>query len=372
MANDLIVKDNRLIEAKYSLNKTQIKFIAYMASCIDKDDMDFFTYEMKLNTMLEVLEIERKNWKWLGRQLKELQTRLIAIQDDDDGMEYVALISYFKINTKSDSVEYRFDKAMKPFLLQLKTNFTKLSLEKILDFDSSYTIRLYEIIEQRAALLKKYKNEKLINFEIELKELKEMLVGEYNPKEDKIEIKKSYRLYSNFKQKVLEVAQKELKEKGDYYFEYEAIKESRKITSIKFTIITNKEKIKIDFKEKKKKNLLNGKEKQLAQEQIRRIIERSKGIREPLKYEQALFTKYLKGDLNYDKDLQQIKDHLDREELENILKQYKGIVEEEKQDKKLEAYKSRVEKFKENLKKDKEPITKLYTPKSIEDKEAAE
>jgi plasmid replication initiation protein len=321
MANDLIVKDNRLIEAKYSLSKTQIKFIAYMANCIDKDDTDFFTYKTKLNTILDVLEIERKNWKWLGRQLKELQTKLISIQDDNDGMEYVSLISYFKINTKDDTVEYRFDKAMKPFLLQLQKNFTKLSLEKILNFDSSYTIRLYEIIEQKAALLKKYNNKKLINFEIELDELKEILVGEYNPKTDKIEIKKSYSFFGSFKQKVLDVAYTELKLKGDYYFEYKPIKTGRKITSILFTIMTNKEKIKTDFKEKKKKTLLNGKEKQVALEQIRRIIERSKDIREPLKYEQALFAKYLKGNLKYDKDLQQIKDHLDREELAKMMKQ---------------------------------------------------
>jgi len=366
MANDLIVKDNRLIEAKYSLSKTQIKFIAYMASRIDKDDMDFFTYEMKLNTMLEVLEIERKNWKWLGRQLKELQTKLIAIQDDDEVMEYVALISYFKINTKGDTVEYRFDKAMKPFLLQLQNNFTKLSLEKILNFDSSYTIRLYEIIEQRAALLKKYKNEKLINFEIELDELKEMLVGEYNPKTDKIEIKKSYSLFGSFKQKVLDAAHSELKLKGDYYFEYEPIKTGRKITSIKFTIMTNKEKIKTDFREKKKNNLMNGKEKQVALEQIRRIIERSKGIREPLKYEQALFTKYLKGDLNYDKDLQQIKDHLDREELTNIMKKYKGIEKAEEQEKKIQDRQERVKRFKENLKNDNE-VTKLYIPDTVKE-----
>ena len=353
MANDLIVKDNRLIEAKYSLNKTQIKFIAYMASRIDKDDIDFFTYEIKLNKMLEILEIERKNWKWLGRQLKELQTKLIAIQNDNKGMEYVALISYFNIDTEGNTVKYRFDKAMKPFLLQLQKNFTKLSLEKILNFDSSYTIRLYEIIEQRAALLKKYKNEKLINFEIELDELKEMLVGEYNTKTDKIEIKKSYSLYGSFKQKVLDVAHAELKAKGNYYFEYEPVKTSRKITSIIFKIMTNKEKIKTDFKKKKKKNLLNGKEKQIALEQIRRIIERSKGIRDPLKYEQALFTKYLKGDLNYDKDLQQIKDSMDREELTNIIKQYKDIIEAEEQDKKIEDRKARVEKFKANLKNDK-------------------
>ena len=57
--------------------------------------------------------------------------------------------------------------------------------------------------------------------------------------------------------------------------------------------------------------------------------------------------------MNYDKDLQQIKDHMDREELTNIMKQYKGIAEAEEQDRKIEDRKERVEKFKANLKKDK-------------------
>jgi len=58
MANDLIVKDNRLIQAKYNLTKTQIKFIAFMASSIKKDDIVFFTYSIKLNEILEKLDID--------------------------------------------------------------------------------------------------------------------------------------------------------------------------------------------------------------------------------------------------------------------------------------------------------------------------
>jgi plasmid replication initiation protein len=349
MANDLIVKDNRLVNAKYNLTKTQAKFIAFMASKIDKDDMDFFTYSMKLNDMLGMLDIERKHWKRLGRSLKELQTKLIAIQDDDEVMEYVSLISYFKITSNNDLVEYRFDKAMKSFLIQLKTNFTKLSLEKIMNFNSNYTIRMYEILEQKAAILKKYKNEKLVTFEVDLQELKEILVGEYNVKTDKVEIKKAYHLYSNFKQKVLDVAYEELKTKGESYFEYEPIKTGRSITSINFTIMTNKEKVKSDFREKKKQNLLNGKEKQIAQEQIRRIIERKTDIKDPRKFEQALFKKYLAGDLGYDKDLKLIKDELDRNELESMLKQYKGIQEQEEMDKKIEARQESIRKLKEKI-----------------------
>ena len=350
MANDLIVKDNRLITAKYNFSKTQVKFIAFMASRIDKDDIDFFTYEMPLNDMLNILGIESSNIKHLDNTLTDLMTKIVVIQEDEEFIEKSVIVSYFKIDKRKNMVIYRFDKAMKPFLLQLQSNFTKLSLEKILNFVSSYTIRMYEIIEQRASILKKYKNEKLVTFEMDLQELKEVLVGEYNTKKGRIEIKKSYERYNNFKMKILDVAYKELKEKGDYYFEYEPIKTGRSVTSINFTIKTNKQKIKDDFKKRKRTHLLNGKEKQLAQEQIRRIVERTKTIKDPIKFEQALFKKYLAGTLNYDKDLQLIKETLDRTEIENILKEFDTAKKSQEQEDKIQERKKRIEKFKEGLK----------------------
>jgi len=322
MANDLIVKDNRLIQAKYNLTKTQIKFIAFMASSIKKNDIDFFTYSIKLNNILEKLDIDRSNWKQLGRTLQDLLTKVILIQNSDDTMEAISFLSYFKITVKDDLVEYRFDKAMKPFLLQLKSNFTKLSLEKIMNFNSQYSIRMYEIIEQKSNISRSYKNKDLMSFEINLQEIKEILTGEYNIKLGEVVIKKSYQSYGNFKKRVLDFAYKELKEKGDYYFEYEPIKTGRTYTSIKFTILKNGEKIKKDFADKKRTMLLSGKEKNLAMEQIRRIIER-KGdtIRDKLKYEQKLFQLYLRGELKYDKDLEDIRKELEKKELSELLNQ---------------------------------------------------
>ncbi len=50
----------------------------------------------------------------------------------------------------------------------------------------------------------------------------------FNPYTEKLEIPKSYQVFSNFKKRVLNPAYKELKEKGDYYFEYELIKTEKK------------------------------------------------------------------------------------------------------------------------------------------------
>jgi plasmid replication initiation protein len=247
-------------------------------------------------------------------------TKSIVLEESEFSIKETTFLSYFHIDKKQDLIEVEFHKSLKPFLLQLNRRFTKLSLAKILNFNSQYSIRMYEILESKVNIYDKYKNRNLLEFEYKLDELKEILSGEYNNKTEQIEIPKSYNLFANFKLKVIHVAYKELKEKGEYYFEYELIKTGRAYTNIRFTIFKNGEKIKKDFIENRRTMLLSGKEKNLAMEQIRRIIER-KGdtIKDKLKYEQKLFQLYLKGELKYDKDLEFIRKEMEEKELSELL-----------------------------------------------------
>jgi len=320
MSQDLIVKDNRLITAKYHLTTTQIKFISFLSTKIQKDDKSFFTYTFNVNEILKVLDIERTNYKLLRVSLRQLMTKYIVIEDNEYIISETTFLSHFQIDKKADTIEIKFDNSLRPFLLELSERFTKLSLSKILQFNSQYTIRMYEIIESRVNIFEKYKNKKLLEFEYKIEEIKEILLGDYNGKDEELKIPKAYQKYNNFKRKVLDIAFKELKDKGDYYFEYQPIKTSRSYTSIKFTIFKNGEKIKKDFHEKKKQILQNSTTKALAQEQIRRIIERKKDtIKDKLKYEQKLFQLYLKGELKFDKDLEAIRQELENKEIRELL-----------------------------------------------------
>jgi plasmid replication initiation protein len=127
-------------------------------------------------------------------------------------------------------------------------------------------------------------------------------------------------MYKNFKNKVLEVAKNELKAKFDIYFEYEEKKVNRAVKSLKITILKNGDKIKKDYADLKKKELQSStKHKQIAQEQIKRLMNRNKDkIKDPLKYEQKLTQKYLQGTLNFDKDLQGINQELDKRIFDSI------------------------------------------------------
>ena len=311
-SKDLIYKSNNLVNSKYNITLIQARFIAFMSSLINAYDKDCFTYTVRVPVILDFLKIDRKNINRLSDSLKQLLTTMICLQNDENVEEYTTFLSHFKLDKKNDLLEFSFHSSLKIHYLQLKNNFTKLKLEQYNKFESVYTLRFYEWLEYNQSLYERYKNPKYSCFEISVDELVDKFTSSYNHKKRDFEVPSSYKLYKDFKKRVLEVAKNELKSKFDIFFEYEEIKVNRAVKSLKITIYKNSERIINNFKENKKKNLESStKHKQIAQEQIKRSMGRAENIKDPLKYEQKLYQKYLQGTLNFDKDLQEINKELD-------------------------------------------------------------
>jgi len=318
-SKDLIYKSNNLINSKYNITLIQARFLAFVSSLINAYDDDFFTYSIRVQTILKFLEIDRKNLNWLSESLKQLLTTMICLENSEKVEEYTTFLSHFRLDKANDILEFSFHSSLKPHYLQLKNNFTKLKLEQYNKFESVYTLRFYEWLEYNISLYDTYKNSKYSTIEITLDELLEKFTSSYNHKKKKFEIPGSYKIYNRFKEKVLEVAKNELKAKSDIYFEYEEIKVNRAVKSLVITITKNGERIKKDFTDLKKKNLQSStKHRQIAQEQIKRILTRTKNIKDRLKYEQKLYQKYLQGTLNFDSDLQEINKELDKKIFDSI------------------------------------------------------
>jgi plasmid replication initiation protein len=238
-SNMLAKKDNGLIDGKYAMTLHQAQFISFMISLVKVEDEDFKVYEMPLNELLQVMNVDRKNWRQLSRTLTQLMTKIVITKDDEDGISKTTLLSSFHVNNKDDIVTFKFDSDMKPLLLNLKNKFTQIDLKDIFKFKSVYTIKFYEIIKREFDIHKYYNKHDLPIFSYELEELKEIMVGDYNPKKDKVEYPASYKLYNRFKEKILLSAQKELKEKCKYYFEFEEKKLGRKVNKLTFFIKQN-------------------------------------------------------------------------------------------------------------------------------------
>jgi len=233
-----IRKDFALINARYSLTTIEHNLLLKILSLIKLDDEDFMTYQIAVGQI-----IEDNNHTQLKNACRKMMTRVLEIPLSDNKKNFQLFNWFSTIRYIDGIIEVRIDKDLKPLLLQLKSNFKAYEIKYVLSMKSEYSKRIYELCKQY---------EKLRTRKIELKELQEML-----------QVPKSYiSKYINFKQKVLEVAEKEINKYSDIKISFNPIKRSRAVFWIEFTIEKNEKNIiereafenKIIFNEVKHKN----------------------------------------------------------------------------------------------------------------------
>jgi plasmid replication initiation protein len=221
--NYLITKSNYFImNCSYDLSLEEQKLILTLASMVQPEDEDFKTYRFRIADFMELLGVENKSkYTEIPKMTKELMKKVFEIQEGNKLIQ-TAWLNGAVYEKGSGEVELTFSSYLKPYMLKLNTMFTQYKLANILSMKSKYSPRIYEILK-----CNEFKKQGYI--EIEVEDLRKLIRAE-----------NVYPLYANFKQKLLIVTQKELREKTDISFDFEEIKTGRKITSIKFYIKPNK------------------------------------------------------------------------------------------------------------------------------------
>lgn len=219
--NYIVKKSNTLIYASYDLSLQEQKIVLSIASTVSPDDDDFKEYEFKIKDFNDLVEIKNKNsYTELKQSTKNLMRKPFEIKEEGKTIQ----VNWFSSITYKDGeglIIFKFDSALKPYMLHLKELFTSYKLGNVLSLKSKYSIRLYEIMKSY-----EFRNE----WVIDLEEFKS-LVGASE---------KSYSVYQNVKNKIIIQAQKELAEKTDIRFDFEEIKKGRKVGTLKFKIRKNK------------------------------------------------------------------------------------------------------------------------------------
>lgn len=213
---NLVTKSNLLIEANYRLGLVEQKIILCVASNIQPHDSDFKTYTFPIKEFHKLIGLKGSpKYTELRKITKELMRKVFEVRVNNKVVQ-VAWLSYVSYNEQEGTIDVRFDPFLRPFLLELKKNFTSYRLENVVKLKSSYAIRLYE-------LLKQY--EKIRERMFTLDDLRNILGA------DDI-----YPAYGNFKQRILVPAQNELKDKTDIQFDIAEYKTGRKVDRVKFII----------------------------------------------------------------------------------------------------------------------------------------
>lgn len=215
----IIKKSNSMIQkSKGKLSLQEQKIILYTISKIKKTDDVFEEYEFDLKNFCRVCGIEEhgQNYQNLKESIENLSNKSFWIQQGNEKI-LCHWVNKAWINEQETTIRIRLDDTLKPYLLQLKSNFTIYELENVLCMKSKYSVRLYEI-------LKSYLN--LKEYEIDIKELKELLGIE----------KKQYSVYKDFRVRVIDKAIEEINRYTDININYKAIRKNRKIERLYFSI----------------------------------------------------------------------------------------------------------------------------------------
>lgn len=225
LRKNTVIKANELIQkSRFSLSLQQQKVVLYLISQITPFDEDFKLYEFSIGEFCKVCGIDYtngKNYIDLKNAIKEIADKSIWIRLENGKQTLVRWIEKPYIDDNSGIIQIKLDADMKPYLLQLKENFTQYELLWTLNFRSKYTIRLYELVKSIH-----YHELEAYSREFELEELRRMLGAE------------TYKTYQTFKTRVLEPSIEEVNSFSDKNVSYEPIKRGRAVVKIRLSIST--------------------------------------------------------------------------------------------------------------------------------------
>ena len=233
-----VTQSNPLIEATYprsiqrkdgkmeldnKMTTQAHKVSRLIVSLIHPEDKDLRLYRIDIDTLKSYLGYKDNfpNGRFY-QDLKDIAHRLnkqpIEIRPEPKRILTAYFISSFEINYKTGEVIFEISGQLKPFLMELKKNFTSFDLENIPRLSSGYSIRLYELLSQYKSIGKRTFHD--------LDHLQLMIGSNYDK-------------YSHFKARVLEPTRKDITKNTNITFEYKELKSGKKITGLTFFITDN-------------------------------------------------------------------------------------------------------------------------------------
>ena len=260
--NDL-KKSNLLIGAKYKATLSELK-ITYaglyaLQSGEYEDTPDGLIVRFNGAQLKTLLNVKGNHiYDVLDDVAKSMTNRNMGWSDPETKtFDYMAIVT--RARYENSALSIHFNKGMKEYLLDLKSDFTTLNKITMMSFSSTYSFRLYELLKKQCFYPKMYKGERTNLFTItiglsELKfdmgvanadavEVKTSLMGVKNPDYDKAltrsrEKIKSYAVWNNFKNRCLEKTIDEINAISDIFVKYEPIRKGRggKVCAVEFTI----------------------------------------------------------------------------------------------------------------------------------------
>lgn len=224
----LIYQSNVITSARYDFHAAQLDVFFMLLAMIEKGDSPEKFYNIHVRD-IEALTGRKWNYQQMFDATAEMGSRMFVVYSKEMAVQ-LWMFRRVEHVIGSGCINIQINPEMIPYIFELKKDFTVFQLKSALSCSSKYAKRLYTLACQ-------WRNVGIKTFEIA--ELKNML-----------SIENEYKQVGQLRERVLEVAKRQINEHTDIQFDYELIKRGRNFTRVKIYIGTQKPtQLQIDFKE---------------------------------------------------------------------------------------------------------------------------
>jgi len=234
MGNKMIVYDkhyyavmaNDIVKGKQEMTLMEARIIRLLITQVVKQDPELKTYTCRIQDLADFLNIPSNNlYRDIKNICESLLKRLVRVGTKNPkepwiSFQWIQLAKY----DGNGNITLKLSEQIAPYVLELNAWFTQYQLENILGFNSFYAIRIYEILKCDNGITRDEQGE----FTYTIENLRKILCCE-----DK------FNKITDFTEKVIDTAVREINDKSDILVSYELKKTSRKFTDIIFTVGIN-------------------------------------------------------------------------------------------------------------------------------------
>ena len=226
-SNYVVMANNMLMHSASNLSLDELKLLRFIIMQTKKGDQELYEFELSAKDFAKLLDVNIKTndlYKRLRNMVKHLMQEVIYIGDDSQKrwtmFHWVDVCSY-----DNGKISIKISDQLKPFLTDLRGNFTRYQLSEIISFKSTYAIRIYEILSSYLNENNQPHADVAIEISISVEELRKAT-----------DTVNKFTRYSAFKAKVIDMALREINEKSKYHVVVTPYKDGNAVKGFDFLI----------------------------------------------------------------------------------------------------------------------------------------
>ena len=213
---------NAITQARYDYTACQLDIFFFLLSRLTKEDAPDKKYTIYVKD-IEELTGRKWNYQQLREATADMGSRIFEV-DKDRTYQQLWMFQKVEYIKGKGCLEILLAEPIRPYVFNLKNNFTSYQLHSALKLSSKYAKRIYQLASQW--------KDKETTRTYSIDEFKEMLAL----KDPKGKEPEQFQNISQLKARVLDIAVRQVSEHTDLKIDYLLIKKSRAYESVRFTI----------------------------------------------------------------------------------------------------------------------------------------